>query len=371
MEDGYYEVDLAGKFTFFNEAMRGVLGFSADELMGMSDLEYTSPETAKKIYKTFNKTYRTGIPANLEDYEVIRRDGSIRTIEFKAALMRDEKDQPAGFRGVVRDVTKRKKMENELERRFQYLEGVLEAAPYAIIALDHHHQVVKWNPGAEKLFGYSQEEVIGKELDSLVATTPDAMEEARRATKTTMGGEALLSWETVRFRKNGSPVDVIAAGSPIMVDGGLIGVVAMYDDITDRKKAEKAFRDSEKKYRALSETATDMTYTLDLNGNLTYVSPVVERLTGFSWQDFLGRHFTEVIAPEYVNLMVERFKEGLAGKEFPLVEIEMKHKNGGTVPIELNVSSLLDATGKATGRIGVARDITDRKRATERAQPLQ
>ncbi|MBW2651343.1 MAG: PAS domain S-box protein, partial [Deltaproteobacteria bacterium] len=261
MEDGYYEVDLAGKFTFFNEAMRGVLGFSADELMGMSDLEYTSPETAKKIYKTFNKTYRTGIPANLEDYEVIRRDGSIRTIEFKAALMRDEKGQPAGFRGVVRDVTKRKEMENELERRFQYLEGVLEAAPYAIIALDHHHQVVKWNPGAEKLFGYSQEEVIGKELDSLVATTPDAMEEARRATKTTMGGEALLSWETVRFRKNGSPVDVIAAGSPIMVDGGLIGVVAMYDDITDRKKAEKAFRDSEKKYRALSETATDMTYT--------------------------------------------------------------------------------------------------------------
>ncbi|NQU04343.1 MAG: PAS domain S-box protein [Syntrophaceae bacterium] len=238
MQDGYYEADLAGRFTFFNEAMRRILGFSADELMGMSDLEYTSPETAKRLYKTFNKVYRTGKPANVQDYEIIRRDGSTRTLEFNVSLMRDEKGEPAGFRGIVRDVTKRREMENELERRFQYLEGVLKAAPYAVITLDRHHHIVRWNPGAERLFRYSKEEVIGRDLDSLVATTADTLDEAKKATKTTMSGGNLSPFEAVRFRKDGSPVNVIVYVSPIMVDGELVGAVTMYGDISDRKQAE-------------------------------------------------------------------------------------------------------------------------------------
>jgi len=242
IEDGYNEVDLSGRFTFFNEAMRGILGFSANELMGMSNLEYSSTETAKKIYDTFNKVYRTGKPADVEDYEIIRRDGSKRVLEFNASLIRDEKGKPVGFRSIARDVTKRKEMEKELERRFQYLEAVLQAAPYAIIAMDSNHHVVRWNPGAEKLFGYSQKEALARDLDNLVATTADIVEEAKRATKMTMSGNVLSPFETVRFRKDGSPVDVIAAVSPIMVNGELIGAVALYDDITDRKQAEEEIK---------------------------------------------------------------------------------------------------------------------------------
>ena len=242
MEDGYYEGDLSGRFTFFNEAMRRLANVPAEVLMGMSDLEYTSPETAKKIYKTFNKVYRTGKPADVEDYEIIRTDGSKRTLEFNVSLIRDDKEEPVGFRGIVRDATKRKAMEKELERRFQYLEGVLAAAPYAIIALDRYHQVVRWNRGAEKLFGYSQEEVIGRELDSLIAGTADTLEEAKTATKTLMDGKALSPWETVRFRKDGSPVNIIASGSPIMVADELVGVVAIYADIAARKQAEEEIK---------------------------------------------------------------------------------------------------------------------------------
>jgi len=82
MEDGYYEVDLAGRFTFFNEAMRGILGFSANELIGMSNLEYTSPETSKRLIKTFNKVYRTGKYADAKDYELIRKDGTKRIVDL-------------------------------------------------------------------------------------------------------------------------------------------------------------------------------------------------------------------------------------------------------------------------------------------------
>ena len=129
----------------------------------------------------------------------------------------------------------------EIEERRVYLEGVLGAAPDAIVTLDAHHQVVEWNPGAEKLFGYSQEEAVGRNIDHLV-TDPDVFEEAIGFTQMGMGGKALPPTETVRYRKAGSPVDVIVAGSPILVGDKLIGAVAVYTDITERVRMEEALR---------------------------------------------------------------------------------------------------------------------------------
>ncbi|HOO90233.1 MAG TPA: PAS domain S-box protein, partial [Syntrophales bacterium] len=243
MEDGYYEVDLDGTFTFFNETMRSILGFSTVELMDLNYRDYTSPSTAAKIFRTFNETYRTGRADEVKDYEIVRKDGSRKTLEINVSLMKDKRGDPAGFRGIARDVTNRKEMERELERRFQYLEGVLEAAPSAIIALDRFHHVLRWNPGAENLFGYSQKEVIGRELDGLVAYgSAETMHEARRATMSILSGKPLPPWETVRFRKDGSPVHVTAGGSVILVDGRMIGGVAIYNDISARKCAEEEIR---------------------------------------------------------------------------------------------------------------------------------
>ncbi|RZB30779.1 MAG: hypothetical protein SRB1_03059 [Desulfobacteraceae bacterium Eth-SRB1] len=139
----------------------------------------------------------------------------------------------------------------------------------------------------------------------------------------------------------------------------------IWRDITERKQTEKALRDSEKKYRTLAETTNDVIFVLDLDGKFTYISPVVERLTGYSWQDLIGHPFTEIIVPEYVESTVEHFKKGIDRRNISLYEIEVKHKDGRTVPTELNVSSLLDATGEITGRIGIARNITERKEAEE------
>jgi diguanylate cyclase (GGDEF)-like protein/PAS domain S-box-containing protein len=129
----------------------------------------------------------------------------------------------------------------ELEERRMYLEGVLRAAPDAIVTLGAHHRIVEWNSGAERLFGYSREEVIGQNLDHLI-TNPDVFEEAVGFTQIVMVGKDLPPVETVRYRKDGSPVDVIVAGSPILVGDELIGVVAVYTDITARKRMEEALR---------------------------------------------------------------------------------------------------------------------------------
>ncbi|MCK4273066.1 PAS domain S-box protein, partial [bacterium] len=147
--------------------------------------------------------------------------------------------------------------------------------------------------------------------------------------------------------------------------GDLVEIAAIQQDISDRKQAEQALRKSEEKHRTLIETLTDIVFTLDKEGKFTYLSPRIEEVTGFPGQDFIGHPFTEIIAPEYIDSTVDRFRRGLAGEKIPLYEIELLRKDGKKVPIELNVSSLLDAEGQVIGRIGTARDITERKQAQE------
>ncbi len=129
----------------------------------------------------------------------------------------------------------------DIERRQLYLEGVLDAAPDAIVTLNADHRVVEWNRGAKTLFGYSQQEAIGHNIDDLV-TGPGVHEEAVGFTETVMSGGQVPPTETVRYRKDGSPVEVIVAGSPILVEDELIGSVAVYTDISELKEAQEALR---------------------------------------------------------------------------------------------------------------------------------
>jgi len=116
IEDGYYEVDIAGNFTFFNDSMCRILGYPKDELMGMNNREYSDKEAAKKVYQVFNKVYTTGNPAKGSGWEILRKDGTKRHIETSVSLIKDSEGHGIGFRGIVRDVTVRKRAEEEIRK---------------------------------------------------------------------------------------------------------------------------------------------------------------------------------------------------------------------------------------------------------------
>ncbi|HPJ40067.1 MAG TPA: PAS domain S-box protein, partial [Spirochaetota bacterium] len=142
-------------------------------------------------------------------------------------------------------------------------------------------------------------------------------------------------------------------------------IILLLLNIVRRRRAEKALISSEQRYRTLIETITDCVFTLDMKGDFTLLNPAFENITGYPVKDFLGLPFTEILAPEYIQSTIERFQRGLGGEPIPIYEVELKHKEGKTIPVELNVTSLIDAEGKHLGRIGVARDITERKNAEE------
>jgi two-component system cell cycle sensor histidine kinase/response regulator CckA len=116
IEEGYFEVDLAGSLTFANDATCKIMGYPHAELIGMNNRQYTKPEDAKRMYQVFNHVYRTGQPAKVTDHEVIAKNGTKKYLEMSANLMQDADQKPVGFRGVVRDVTDRIRAEKEKER---------------------------------------------------------------------------------------------------------------------------------------------------------------------------------------------------------------------------------------------------------------
>ena len=113
IEDGYFEVDIAGNFTFFNDSMCRIYGYPSEELMGMNDRQYTDQENAKKLFQAFNRVYRTGESTKEFDWEMIRKDGTKRSIVASVSLIKDPSDNRIGFRGIVRDITERKRAEEE------------------------------------------------------------------------------------------------------------------------------------------------------------------------------------------------------------------------------------------------------------------
>src|SRR4030042_1041497 len=141
IEEFYYEVDLAGSLTFFNDAMVKFSGYSKEELTGMNNRKYMSEETAKKGYQTFNQVYRTGIPTKDFDWEFIRKDGTKRFFETSVSLMRGSIGQPIGFYGIGRDITERKQAEEQARLHQQQMMQVSKMVALGTLVSSVAHEI--------------------------------------------------------------------------------------------------------------------------------------------------------------------------------------------------------------------------------------
>lgn len=134
MEEGYWEVNLKGTFTSINEAEARLHRCTPRQLIGKNNRTFSTPETAKKVYQIFNRVYKTGVPAKVINYEMIREDGSPCVIESSVSLLKDADDIPIGFFGISRDITEKKRVEQELEKYRQHLEEMVQARTKALQA---------------------------------------------------------------------------------------------------------------------------------------------------------------------------------------------------------------------------------------------
>ena len=260
----------------------------------------------------------------------------------------------------------RKQSEEESKKRQKYLEAVLHEAPDAIVALDASHHILEWNPGAEKIFGYTRDEAVGMDLDDLVSG-PDVVDEAKANTKKVLSGQNLSPTEAIRYRRDGTAVNVITAGSSIQIDGEVHGAVGVYTDITDRKQAEEALREGEEKFRLTFESVPDaVTISSMEDGRYLYVNDGFCRITGHSKEEAVGKTAFELGL--YVNPADrERLLANLQDKG--MVEgFEVQFRMKDERVVDTLLSGRIFQYGEENCLVAVTKDITQFKEAQEKVR---
>jgi PAS domain S-box-containing protein len=235
MAEGIVVENENGNIKFVNPAAASLLDYTQKALIG-KNVRILFPEDQFDILDRSTRDRKEGKSTRYE-VELLRKDGKRIPVLVSGSPVYTDK-RFTGTMAVFTDISRLKRVEKEMEKRQKYLESVLHDAPDAIITLDARQCVIEWNPGAEQVFGYERQEVLGKEVDGLIARE-EVIEEATELTHKVLNGEKWGPLETVRFRKDGTPVQVIVAGSPIWVGDELHGAVAVYTDITKRKEAEE------------------------------------------------------------------------------------------------------------------------------------
>ena len=139
IEEGYYEVDLAGNLTFFNDSLCSIFGYSRDELLGVNNRNYMDPETSKNIYRIFNAVYHTGQPGKIFDWEFIKKDGAKIYVEISISLVKNSKGERAGFRGILRDITERKLHEERIQAALEERTVLLREIHHRV---KHNNQII-------------------------------------------------------------------------------------------------------------------------------------------------------------------------------------------------------------------------------------
>ncbi|MBA4396498.1 MAG: hybrid sensor histidine kinase/response regulator [Syntrophus sp. (in: bacteria)] len=229
MQDGYQEVDLAGNFTFFNESFLKIFGYSKKEMMGTSYALYAADAAiAQKVYRAYNEMYKTGVPIKKFEWDIIRKDGARRKVEFFASLLRAPDGRPTGFRGVVRDITDR--MHEETIYR------IIANSSTVGVYIAQDGAICFANPHIVRYSGYSESELVGARILDFVH--PDDREMVREKAGNLLREETASPYEYRMIDRENRVRWLMEKVTPISYRGRL-AVLGNTMDITDEKKFEE------------------------------------------------------------------------------------------------------------------------------------
>lgn len=366
IEDGYYEVDIAGNFTFFNDPLCQILGYSKQELLGMNSRQYTDQENAKVLFRAFNKVYKTGRPTKGFDWQLIRKDGTKRYIEASVSLLKDGSGKPAGFRGIVRDITERKEMEKSLREEEQRFRALAEQSSDIILIINREGIITYENKAVSEILGYKPEERIGaNSLDNVHPDDKKSNIETFRKLFNDVNASTIQTEVRIRH-KDGSWRIFEEVASVLSTDNKVESVVVNLRDITERKRAEEALSKSERYFKEITENSSDIIIITDEKGNITYCSPSIERFAGYKSQEVIGQNAFIYLHPDEMKRASGDFANFILAKDNSLSSNSFKilHKDGSERYFSGVGKNLLD-NPDIEGIVMNVRDVTEQRLAED------
>jgi PAS domain S-box-containing protein len=376
--DAVIATDEEGRVIFMNPVSEALTGWTQQGALGLP-LErvfvISNEETGASVENPVIKALRQGRIVGLANHtKLTAKSGREIPIDDSAAPMRDLDGNVKGVVLVFRDVSERKRA----EQAQRYLAAIVESSDDAIIGKDLNGTILSWNKSAERIFGYSAQEAIGKPISIIAPPGRNEMPEILERIKR---GVRIDHYQTVRRTKSGRLLDISLTVSPLRDSSGqIIGASKIARDISERKQAEERLRRSEEEARETRDllrttlaSIGDAVIVTDAQGNVTFLNDVAAALTGWSEKEAVGLPLKKIfaISNEETGASVESplekvFREGrIVGLAN---HTRLTAKSGRQIPIDDSAAPIRDAKGGVVGVVLVFRDVTERKHAEKAVQ---
>ena len=365
--DAVLATDLQSRVTYLNPIAEQLLGYATQQAIGrpLEDIfRIVNAETRQPVQCPVGRVLREGIIVGLANHTLLLRpDGSELPIDDSAAPIKDSDGQLLGVVLVFRDVSER----YNAARQAALLSSIVASSDDAILSKDLTGTVTSWNRGAERIFGYTAEEMIGSSILRIIP--PDRQAEEAAILSKLRRGERIEHYETVRRKKDGRLCDISLTVSPLTDDdGNVIGASKIARDITEQKRAQYALHESEERWRVTLESIGDAVVATDAAGVVTFVNAVAVQLLGKPAKDIIGHPLAEVFkivneeSRRAVDSPVDRvIREGVVvGLANHTVVLR---PDGTESPIDDSAAPIRDSEDRLVGVVLVFRDITERKQS--------
>jgi PAS domain S-box-containing protein len=317
-------------------------------VIGKNLYSIIAPEDRQR-YREFNERICRGEKGSL-GFGIVGLDGTRREMETHAApLWRS--DGTTVQLAITHDVTERKRT----ERAALLWGAIVDSSDDAIISKDLNGIITTWNKSAERLFGYTAEEAIGKPVTIVIPA--DRLNEEPTILSRLKRGERVDHFETVRKRKDGRLIDISLTISPVRDgQGKIIGASKIARDITERKRLSEL----QERMAAIVASSEDAIISKDLDGVIQSWNHGAERIFGYKAEEIIGHHVSTITAPDRVDEIPDILGRIKRGESVDHYETKRKTKDGRILTVSLTISPLRDATGNVIGASKVARDVTER-----------
>ncbi|MFL6390080.1 MAG: PAS domain S-box protein [Terriglobales bacterium] len=350
-----------GIIVSWNRGAAKLFVYEAPEIIGRS-LAVLATEEAAPLVNTAIQRMKRGKAILPFDGSGVTKDGRRIEINCSAAPVKDADGNQVGIAAILRDISERKRAD---EAR-ALLAAVVEFSEEGILAVSMDKKVLSWNRGAEAIYGYSAEEIIGKSVASTIIP-PECMEEYDRSFGRVLAGETQVRFESQRHRNDGYLVEVALTFCPIKnQEGTVIGVSAVVRDITQAKATQRALHEANENYRALIHNIPDVTWMLDSNNQLKFLSPNAEKLFGYSIAECYARG-ASILFDAHADeaQQVRRMFQSFFAEGAPFdMEFRIRRKNGEWRWVHNRAIQTFEKDGLRYAS-GLVTDITQRKAAEE------
>ncbi|HEU5400857.1 MAG TPA: PAS domain S-box protein [Terriglobales bacterium] len=351
--DPILSTDREGNIVTWNEAAQSLFGYRPDEVIGVSNLLLIPPSYHDEIGKIQARVLGGERIDNLHS-QMLRKGGGRVDITASMTPIRDSDGSILGLIKTARDLRAQRQNEDARMR----LVAIVNSSIDAIISKDLNGMVTTWNAAAERMFGYSSEEIVGHSIMTIVP--PELQSEELEVMRRVLQGEPVEHFETERLRQGGSRIDVALTMSPIRNSSGeIIGASQIVRDISERRRTEE----TRMRLAAIVESSDDAIISKDLDGIITSWNSGAKRIFGYEADEIVGHSVMRLIPRELhaeEPMILARLRAGQRVEHF---ESKRRRKNGELIDVSLTVSPIKDSTGKVIGASKIAREITERKRA--------